>query len=379
MRSSKKLFFIIVSMLSFFACKKDTPEEDTSEMKIYNFSFDDFAVTNDQSFLLSGSSTLTKVDNDGNIKWKLNNYWADHTLPLMNHDFIQCVNSGDTTVIVSQYNAQGDLLRSQGIYMHDSSTVKNPRVVELSSGGLMIVGTSIYNDDSLCIIKTDINLYPIWSTKIGLSSGIAVINKLKEVSSDGKIVLIGNTERSGGKNSITYAMIDSGGNLLWDHNKTFGIWENYPTDIQKINAQEYIITGYFDQGGDVDFDFQYFAFKINNSGDDVVLFKTGGSKQDYCLSSIYVPSNGNLIMVGMEGRGQNYNDLNLSNIKIVSLHSSFSSAVTERSYAKLQSCAGVCAIYNSDGSLSVIGKKNAFENQNLQNTFFLKIKPDGSF
>lgn len=380
MSNTKKLFFMILSVLSFFACKKEELEEDISGMKIYNFSFDKFAVTNDGSFLLSGFSTLTKIDNDGDIKWKLNNYQADHTLPLMNTDFIKCTNSGDTTVVIAQYNAHGDLLRTQGIYMYDYSAVYDPRVVELSCGGLMIIGTSNSGYDSLLsIIKTDKDLYPIWSTKIKLNTSVSIINKLKEVSSDGNIVLIGNTEKVGGKNDITYAMVDSSGTLIWDKQKTFGIWENYPTDIQKINAQEYIITGYFDQGGDVDFDFQFFAFKIDNLGDPIALYKAGGSKQDYCLSSIYVPSNGNLMMIGMEGRGQNYNDLNLSNIKIVSLHSSFSSAVTDRSYAKLQSCAGMCAIYNNDGSLSVIGKKNAFENKNLQNAFFLKIKPDGSF
>lgn len=385
MRYNKRLLLLIVlSLFTFFACKKDALVEDDSEMRTYNFSSDKCDVTFDQSFLLSGISTLTKIDVNGNISWKINNYKADHTLPLTNTDFIQCINSGDTMVTISRYNAQSNLIRTQGIYMYDYSPVYDPRVVELSSGELMIFGTSYFGYDSIVsIIKTDKNLAPIWSTKVKINSDIFVINKLKEVSSDGNILLIGNTEKSGGKNNITYAMIDSAGALHWDHNNTFGIWENYPTDIQQINSQEYIITGYFDQGGDVDFDFQFFAFKINSLGNSIGLLKTGGSKQDYCLSSIYTPSNGNLIMVGMEGRGQNYNDLNLSNIKIVTINpsptSSSNSIISDRSYAKLQSCSAMCAIYNTDGSMSVIGRKNAFENKNLQNTFFLKIKPDGSF
>lgn len=367
-------------MLTLFACKKEELVEDNSELRIYNFTADECAVTSDASFLLSGTSTLTKIEGDGNISWKITDYFADHTLPLANSDFIKCIRGDDSAVYVSKYNAHGDLIGTQGIYMYDYTPVYDPRVVELSSGELMIVGTADFGYDSiLSVIKTDKDLYPIWSTKIKLNSGISIIKKIKEVSTDGNIVLIGNTERSGGKNQITYAMIDSAGQWQWDRNKTFGIWENYPTDIQKINEQEYIITGYFDQGGNVDFDFQFFALKINNLGDFTGLFTRGGSKQDYCLSSVYVPSKGDLMMIGMEGRGQNYNDLNLSNIKIVSLHSSFSSVVTDRSYAKLQSCAAISAIYNSDGSMSVIGKKNAFENKNLQNVFFLKIKPDGSF
>ncbi len=371
---------MVLSLFTFFACKKDTLVEGNSELRIFNFSTDKCDPTFDQSFLLTGPSMLTKIDAEGQVSWKINDYYADHTLPLTNAGFIKCVNSGDTAVFVSQYDAHGDRVRTQGIYMYDYSAVYDPRVVELSCGGLMIIGTSDFgNDSTLSIIKTDAELYPLWSGKIKLNSAFSIVNKLKEVSSDGNIVLIGNTDKSGGKSTITYAMIDSSGALLWDHNKTFGIWENYPTDIQKINEQEYIITGYFDQGGNVDFDFQYFAFKIDNYGSDMDLFMTGGSKQDYCLSSIYVPGNGNLIMIGMEGRGQNYKDLNLSNIKIVTLNSSFSSVISDRSYAKLQSCSGMCAIYNSDGSMSVIGRKNAFENKNLQNTFFLKIKPDGSF
>lgn len=369
---------MLLSMLTLFACKKEELVEDNSELRIYNFTADECAVTSDASFLLSGISTLTKIDVNGNVSWKKNNYFADHTLPLANGDFISCTNYDDTIVNVARYDANGSLITAIDIYMYDRTPVIDPRAVELSTGELMIFGTNNI-DDSISVIKTNDSLDPIWGTKIKLNSEISTIKKLKEVSTNGDILLIGNTERIGGKTQITYAMINSSGLLQWDHNKTFGIWENYPTDIQKINDQEYVITGYFDQGGDVDFDFQFFAMKINNLGDSTNLFMTGGSKQDYCLSSVYVPSKGDLVMIGMEGRGQNYNDLNLSNLKIVSLHSSFSSVVSDRSYAKLQSCAGMCAIYNNDGSMSVIGKKNAFENKNLQNVFFLKIKPDGSF
>lgn len=369
---------MLLFMLTLFACKKEDLVEGNSDLKIYNFTADECVVTSDASFLLSGTSTLTKIDVNGNVSWKKNNYFADHTLPLANGDFISCSNSGDTTLYIVKYDANGTRLTAIDIYMYDLSAVIDPRAVELSTGELMIFGTNNF-DDSLSIIKTDRNLDPIWGAKVKLNSEISIIKKIKEVSPDGNVVLIGNTDRVLGKNKITYAMVDSNGFLQWDYNKTFGIWENYPTDIQKINDQEYIITGYFDQGGNVDFDFQFFALKIDDGGGYVNLFTTGGSKQDYCLSSVYVPSSGDLMMIGMEGRGQNYNDLNLSNMKIVNLHSSFSSVVTDRSYAKLQSCAAMSAIYNSDGSMSVIGKKNAFENKNLQNVFFLKIKPDGSF
>lgn len=369
---------MLLFMLTLFACKKEDLVEGNSDLKIFNFTADECVVTSDASFLLSGTSTLTKIDVNGKISWKKNNYSADHTLPLANGDFVSCSNYEDTIVYVARYDENGSLLTSIDIYMYDRSSLLNPRAVELSTGELMFFATNNV-DDSLSIIKTDRNLDPIWGAKIKLNSDIATIKKLKEVTTNGDILLIGNTERIGGKTQITYAMINSSGFLQWDYNKTFGIWENYPTDIQKINDQEYIITGYFDQGGNVDFDFQFFALKIDNGGGYLDLFMTGGSKQDYCLSSVYVPSKGDLLMIGMEGRGQNYNDLNLSNMKIVSLHSSFSSVVTDRSYAKLQSCAAMSAIYNSDGSMSVIGKKNAFENKNLQNVFFLKIKPDGSF
>jgi len=174
-------------------------------------------------------------------------------------------------------------------------------------------------------------------------------------------------------------MIDSSGALLWQKYKAFGIWENYPTDIHILNANECIITGYYDISTTVDYNYQFYAYKINNVGDSIQLFVNGGSKQDYCISSTLVSANNNLILVGMEGRGSSFTDLNLSTIKIVTINTSSMTLITDNTYAQLLECAGLCAIYNSDASLSVIGRKYAYSNPNIQQTFFLKIKPDGSF
>jgi len=175
-------------------------------------------------------------------------------------------------------------------------------------------------------------------------------------------------------------MIDSSGTLLWEKSKAFGRWENYPTDVHVLNSNEYMITGYYDVSQTQDYNYQFYAYKIDNAGDVVNnLYAAGGSKQDYCISSTVVPGTGDLIMVGMEGRSNTTTDLNLSSIKIVTVNSSLSSVISDKTYAQLLECSALNAIYNSDGSLSVIGRKYAYGNSNIEQTFFLKIKPDGSF
>ncbi len=212
-----------------------------------------------------------------------------------------------------------------------------------------------------------------------MGANLSVINKVIEVNTNGNVIVTGNTGKIIYSNKIYYAMIDSSGTLLWEYSKAFGQWENYPTDIHVLNSNEYIVTGYFDVSKTVDYNYQFYAYKINNAGDSTNLYVTGGSKQDYCISSVLVANTGNLILVGMEGRGNTFTDLNLSSIKIFTINTSLTSVISDKTYAQLLGCSALSALYNSDGSLSVIGIKYAYDNPNIQQTFFLKIKPDGSF
>jgi hypothetical protein len=380
MKYSKTLFFTTSTLLvlSFFSCKKETLVADSSNLKVYSFSTSQCVITSDNNFLLTGPTSISKIDANGTVLWTIDNN-TDYILPLQNNEFATCRDNG-LSVTLSRLSTEGSVLFSKKLFMSDSSELSNPKIVEFSSGHLMCMGTKVTGaDSSLLLIKTDATGNAIWNKKVKLNTNLSVVNKAIEITADGNFIVTGNTGKVNFSTKIYYAMIDSSGTLIWEKYKAFGKWENYPTNIQKISSTEYIITGYYDISTTVDYNYQFYAYKINSTGDYVNLFNAGASKQDYCISSTYVQSNDNLIMVGMEGRGRDFNDLNLSSIKILTINSSLSSVVSDKTYAQLQQCAGLCAIYNSDGSLSLIGKKYAYDNQNIQQTFFLKIKPDGSF
>jgi hypothetical protein len=377
MKYSKTLFFTIISLLTFFSCKKEALEEDSS-LKVYSFSTNKCTVTPDNGFLLTGSSSISKMDSNGELLWTVSND-ADYTLPLRNNEFVSCTNNG-SHITLSRLTTEGSAIFSKNLFMSDSAELSNPRIAELSTGDIMCIGTSALGADSVMrMIKTDKNGNAFWNKEINLSANFSVISKLVEVSADGNIIVTGNTGKINGQNKIYYAMIDSSGTLLWEKYRTFVKWENYITDVSILTSDEYIVTGYYDISTSTDYNYQFYASKINSNGDLTNLYTVGGSKQDYCVSSTVVPGTGDLIMVGMEGRGNTFNDLNLASIKIVRVNSTLSSVISDNTYAQLLKCSALSAIYNSDGSLSVIGRKYAYGNSNIEQTFFMKIKPDGSF
>jgi hypothetical protein len=379
MKYRNVLFFTsLLLVFTFFSCKKEVLVADSTDLKAYSFSINNCVLTPDNNFLLSGSSYVSKADANGNFLWTVGSN-ANYTLPLRNNEFASCTDN-QQYITLNRLSTVGNILFTKTLFMNDSSELSNPKIAELSSGDLLCIGTSVSGVDStLLIIKTDKNGNALWNKKIKLSTNFSVINKAIEVSANGNIIITGNTGKVVYSNKIYYAMIDSSGALLWQQYKAFGRWENYPTDIHILNSNEYIITGYYDISTTIDYNYQFYAYKINNVGDSIQLYVNGGSKQDYCISSTLVSANNNLILVGMEGRGSSFTDLNLSTIKIVTINASSMTLITDNTYAQLLECAGLCAIYNSDGSLSVIGKKYAYSNPNIQQTFFLKIKPDGSF
>lgn len=354
---------------------------------MFNFSIDKCTIATDGSFLLSkqsqSQSFISKVDVNGNVLWPFSrSYVTDYVRSLKNNQLISCRASG-SYIAVDKLDAQGNVLYSRNLFMSDSSTLNNPKMVELTSGDLMFMGTSLNGVDSvLLIIKTDVNGIPYWNKKIALISNLAAVNKIIEVNANGDVILIGQTAlidvNQYHQPLNYYAKIDSSGALLWQNQKAFGNWQNYPTDIHMLNSNEYVITGYCDISTSFDYNYQFFAYKINDLGDSTNLYITGGPKQDFCLASIVDPTTNNITMIGMEGRGSTFNDLNLSSIKIVTINSSLTSVITDKTYAQTQACGAMNAIYNSDGSLSVIGRKYAYGNPNITQTFFMKIKPDGS-
>jgi hypothetical protein len=383
MKHRKSLFFIIISFLTFSSCKKGELVQNDSHLIVYSFSTNKCVTTPDNGFLLSGNSSISKIDADGNLLWTIANN-AGYVLPLRNNEFVSCTDN-NTYISFSRLSASGIASSgTQKLFMSDSSELSNPKIAELSSGDFMCAGVSLAKgaagaDSTLLIIKTDKNGNPFWNKKIKLGANLSVINKVIEVNTNGNVIVTGNTGKIIYSNKIYYAMIDSSGTLLWEYSKAFGQWENYPTDIHVLNSNEYIVTGYFDVSKTVDYNYQFYAYKINNAGDSTNLYVTGGSKQDYCISSVLVANTGNLILVGMEGRGNTFTDLNLSSIKIFTINTSLTSVISDKTYAQLLGCSALSALYNSDGSLSVIGIKYAYDNPNIQQTFFLKIKPDGSF
>jgi len=389
MKYSKTLFFAMVLLLTFFSCKKEALVESDSSLIVYSFPTSKCVVTPDNGFLLTngvlltGTTSISKVDVNGNLLWTKSSS-ADDFLPLRNNEFISCedkaVSGNSFYIALNRLNTQGDVVFTKKLFMSDLSELSNPKAAELSTGDIMCVGTSVSGADSVMrVIKTDKNGNQFWDKTIKLSTNFSVISKLMEVNSNGDIIVIGNTGKVNFATKIYYAMIDSSGTLLWEKYKGFGKWENYPTDVHAINSNEYVITGYYDVSTTSDYNYQFYAYKINNAGDSTNLYVAGGSKQDYCISSTLVPGSNDLIMVGMEGRSNKTTDLNLSSIKIVTVNSSLSSVITDKTYAQLLECSALSAIYNSDGSLSVIGRKYAYNNTNIEQTFFLKIKPDGSF
>jgi hypothetical protein len=231
----------------------------------------------------------------------------------------------------------------------------------------------------LYVINTTENGSVVWNKKIKLNFNLSQVYKAIVTPSNNEIIIVGNSGKVSNKNGMCFIKIDTDGNLIWQYKKAFGVWENYANDIQIIGNDNYIITGYYDKSTTVDYNYQFYALNINGDGDSLKLFTNGASKQDYCISSVYSPTQDNLIMVGMEGRGRNTEDLSLANIKILTVNTSLTSVVSDNLYAHVQACQAMGAIKNTDGSLSIIGKKYAYDNKNIVHAFFMKIKPDGTF
>jgi hypothetical protein len=378
MRFRNILFLLF--LVAFYSCKKEELASDsTGALTVYNFSVDKCITTNDNSFLLLGDKTLAKVDAQGNVLWKKSSYGGDYVLPLKNNQSLLCVDAS-TYLFVEIVSNSGSSAKTFSLTVSGNERIANPIATELSTGELLFMGTSVNGVDStLYLIKTNSNGNPIWNKKTKLNFNIAHIDKAITSASGNNIILIGNTGKIGGKNAMSFVKIDTSGTLVWENKKTFGIWENYATEIHRIDDNNYLITGYFDKSTTLDYNYQFCAYKMNGMGDSLNLYVTGATKQDYCTSSIYLPSEDNLIMLGMEGRGRNTQDLNLANIKILTLNASLSSVVSDYTYAQLQACQAMSAIKNEDGSLSVIGKKYAYGNANIVHSFFMKIKPDGTF
>ena len=391
MKYRRTHFLIVFIGIVLFSCKKEESPEIASDMKVFNFPVDKCITTPDNGFLLTYWSNsaytaqypniIAKVDNNGTLLWKKNlnvdNYgYNGDIIQLKDGSIVSFQNIYDSTnfvtfkyyyhIVFEKYDSQGNSLYTKKLYTSDSSNLSSAKIVELSSGDLMLTGGYL---GGLFTLKTDKSGNYIWGQSIFSAYYIYDINKVIEMNTNGDVLLIaaGNY----------YAKIDSSGVLLWEQQKPIGIYENSPTDVHKLNSNEYVITGYYDASLDALYNYQFFSYKINSLGDSLSSLIYGGSKQDFCLSSTIDPNN-NLVMVGMEGRWVNSSSLNLSSIRILTVNPSLSTISSDKTYADRQDCSALSVIYNSDGSLSMVGQKLAFGNQNSKHTFFLKINPDGS-
>ena len=367
-------------LLLLFSCKKEKLADNNSSSTItYDFPTTSSTVTHNKEFLLLGEKLVSKVDAEGKLLWRRNNgYNANSALPLKNKQTLVCTDA-NSFVFVEIINNSGSSVRTFSLTTTGNERMTEPLATEFSTNELLFVGNGLNGIDStLYVIKTNNMGDVLWKKKIKLSFNLTHIQKTVKTSNEEEIILAGYTGRIGGKNAMCFIKIDSSGTLLWENKKAFGIWENYPTDIHRINDNSFLITGYYDQSSTLDYNYQFCAYKISGMGDSVQLLTNGASKQDYCMSSIYLPLQDKLIMVGMEGRGRTSQDLNLASIKILTANTSLSAIISDELHAQVQACQALSAIQNNDGSLSIIGKKYAYENPNIVHTFFIKIKPEGS-
>jgi hypothetical protein len=382
MKPIKILFSIAFIGIAFSTCKKDPSPDAGSDAKVFTFSTDKCIATPDNGFLLTGSSYpnyhISKVDNNGSLVWKKDNYYADYVFPTNNNGCISCADSSYYDYVNAKYyygivlnklDSRGNIMYSKKFFKNDSGAVYYPKVVELSSGDIMVIGVDDYYD--FCAFKADKNGNLLWVRSTTPYLYVSAINKMMEINTNGDIIIIADAYKA------YYAKMDSSGTLLWEKSKVIGKWLDEPTDIHKLNNNEYIITGYYDAAPDYNYNYQFFAYKINGLGDSLGYIATGGSKQDICLSSA-LDQNNNITLVGMEGRDINDNYLNFSSVRAVTFNPFLTSVIRDKTYAQIQDCAGMSGVYNSDGSFSIIGKKLAYGNPAIKHTFFMKTKPDGS-
>jgi hypothetical protein len=141
MKHRKSLFFIIISFLTFSSCKKGELVQNDSHLIVYSFSTNKCVTTPDNGFLLSGNSSISKIDADGNLLWTIANN-AGYVLPLRNNEFVSCTDN-NTYISFSRLSASGIASSgTQKLFMSDSSELSNPKIAELSSGDFMCAGVS---------------------------------------------------------------------------------------------------------------------------------------------------------------------------------------------------------------------------------------------
>lgn len=164
--------------------------------------------------------------------------------------------------------------------------------------------------------------------------------------------------------------------LYWQKYYSITAWSTIYSNILMAPDNNFIVSGYGDDGTASTYQFEICIFKIDPNGDTLTSKKSGTPKQDYCYSTILTHDNG-FALIGKSstnytwGLSPDY----ASSVYLIRTDKDCN-LLYEKKLAENMSTAGMLISENSDYSFSIVGNKLAYDNPNVIHTIFLRTKTE---
>lgn len=396
-------------------CKKEENNE-PAKLKIINFNSDAVIGGKSENFLCVDylSSSLMNINGSGLINWQKKNLFEVNDPQQQKEEIptIKILSDGkimlweqivDTFVVTSSqyfchwklsiFNGNGKLLIQRNVFTKDAKKVKPLNLIELSDGTVFVIGVVETNKISgaISILKVDNNGTIIWNKSINPATywlnGVFPNEKTSiKLCANGQEVMA--IVQIGIQTSCF--KFDNDGNILlykrYNYATEDGIQQQinatnfleFPiSDIQRINQNEFLITGVKYSGNDYTasnnrYYRDIFAAKINDNFE--VLMSKDYQFLNYQSDIIaLIDDNQTITFVSSEGEdlgGDTHPVLmkiSLQNLEIIN----------KSVLQNLINFHALSSAINSDKTVSIVGANSAFGSLS-KHTFFIKTKADGS-
>jgi len=380
-------------------CKKsDLVPESTVAVKSYDFYATGGDRTNDNGFIIycnepfyifgTLNNKIVKLNSDGQIEWQyyfkpvlindtIYKYLNVLDIAQTNDGYIASVfqdssnnsNFHFTSIKYIKFNLSGQIIIERVI---DTGTLTNRgNILSLKNGDVLVFNNIISFDTTKFYIyrlSTDGNVLAK-SNNHGYKSAVQqLINKMIEAP-DGSFVFVGTYG-----SLVKYNFI--GDNISFRRYyvpKSFSYVKNF-TNIIATPDNNYLVTGFVNNGLFTTFQYDYVTLKIDQNLDSIFEKTSGTPKQDYCLSSL-VTNDNNFALVGITNYASNPNEDYASSISLIKVDNNGNELYSKK-LADGLSTKGLLVNQNPDNSFNILGSKLAYGSPGFNHTIFMHIQPE---